>query len=182
MAKEIRSNVANETSGASRGHAGILDTLEVEHAELAELMNQVTAHGDELEARLQLYARIRKLLLVHGKAEEAELYPVLRREAPMQSLISEAKDQHQAMERLIAQIDRTPVDAPAWFDLFEQLQDDVERHVHREENQLFPACREALEASTLRDMDSRYKRCRESVKEQIADLEPARHPGYRPSV
>jgi hemerythrin superfamily protein len=79
---------------------------------------------------------------VHARLEEAAFYPVLRRYVDGgDDLADEAEQEHSVVKTLIARIHDSPPDE--LFDLVTELRHEVERHVEREESELFPQMREA---------------------------------------
>ena len=173
--------VAKKMGAALSGDAGILKTLEGEHAEVSSLMKKVIDAGEHgIETRLELFPEIRKKLLVHAKGEELEFYPVCREHPDTRELATESIDDHKEVERLIVQLDNLPIDAPAWLETLETLRDEVEEHVELEENELFPQAKQALGKDRLRELDGAYKRRKETLEQRVADIEPQRAPEARP--
>lgn len=81
---------------------------------------------------LEFYA---KNLLAHFRAEEEVLFPALRRAAPQcAALIDELVGQHREINGLVSRVEAGSGLAKSIFDLGDLL----ERHIRKEERELFP--------------------------------------------
>jgi len=113
------------------------ELLRTQHRHVAELFDRYEGSSDEAVAR-----EIWTELSLHADAEERALYPQLRRLVDGgDDMADEAEAEHAAVKALIARAyDSPPGDL---HPLVRSMRDDVERHVAREEDELFPAMKEA---------------------------------------
>lgn len=167
---KMGSKAAGAAKGAAKalaGYPGIFHHLAGEHAEVATLMQRVSASSADSDERPELFAEIRKNLLAHAKGEEQEFYPQLRKHAEIEPLVGECLREHTRIEEYLDQLNTADKTSNAWTQRFEEMMQAVEAHVDREENQLFPKAKDLLDKQVAKDMESRY----ETVEEQ----EKARH-------
>jgi hemerythrin superfamily protein len=113
------------------------EVLTQDHRNVAQLFAEFESTGDDVIAR-----RICDALVEHTYAEERALYPRLRAELSNgPELAEQAEEEHAAIEHLIARVLETP--PPDLRPIMRAMREDVEAHVQEEEQQLFPAMREA---------------------------------------
>ncbi len=172
--------MAKMAKAALSGDAGILNTLAGEHAEVALLMTAVVedcaSENDTacLEARRELYGRVRAALVSHAQAEEAELYAVLQAHLPTRDRAAHSVLEHREIEHLLRRLDGLPVADLHWLPVFTTLQMRVEAHVTQEETVLFEEAKRVLDNRTLREIDDRYQATKKRIE---AGLQVGRAPG-----
>lgn len=167
--KEKIKSAAKKVSAAMRGDAGILNTLEGEHAEVSTLMEEVLSSDTPAKAAEKHYPTIRKKLLLHTRAEQRVLYAACEDHEDTAEMIPDSKAEHQEIEDILQELDTMSLDAPAWIERFEVLQRTVAQHVADEENDLFPLCKDAFESSRLRDLDDAYTEAKREIEPQIGE-------------
>jgi iron-sulfur cluster repair protein YtfE (RIC family) len=113
------------------------ELLRTQHRHVAELFDRYNGSSDEAVAR-----EIWTELTLHTEAEERALYPQLRRLVDGGDDMADIADgEHAAIKALIARAyDSPPADLRP---LMQSLREDVQRHVAREEREVFPAMEEA---------------------------------------
>jgi len=140
-----------------RPDAGILVTLEGEHAEVDLLMNKVLSAEGDTSTREQYYPSIRDKLIRRGRGEREVFYPACERVPELTQLTQGAIADNERMERRLAELDDLETDSSAWRDTFERLHDDVGRHFDREESRIFPKARAHLGNDVLMALDEAYE-------------------------
>lgn len=156
MVTEKIKAAAHQVAAILSGKAGILNTLEREHAEVSALMQKVLSANDPATTAEQHYPTIRKQLLLHARAEQGVLYTACEKRAQTSSMIPTSLGEHAEVERMIGELDHLPVDSQAWLDEFRRLEQTVRHHVEQEENLLFERCQDAFENHELRELDREY--------------------------
>jgi hemerythrin superfamily protein len=187
MVTEKIKAAAHQVAAMLSGKAGILNTLEREHAEVSALMQKVLSSNDPISTAEEHYPAIRKKLLVHARAEQDVLYTACEKRAETASMISTSIGEHAQLERLIGQLDHLPVDSQAFLEEFRRLEQSVRHHVEQEENLLFDRCQEAFEGNELRDLDREYDDAKTLVEGRLTDAPMMRrttsaHPPTHPST
>ncbi len=85
--------------------------------------------------------QICEALQMHTTLEEAVFYPRVQELDP--ALVEKCQDDHQVADELLVQLQELQPGEPAYNALMQQLQDCVIAHIEVEEQQLFPAVRNA---------------------------------------
>ncbi len=165
------SKTAAKAAGAAKGaikalagYPGIFHHLAGEHAEVATLMQRVADSSPDSRLRDELFPEIRRHLLAHARGEEQEFYPKLRRFPEVEPLVTQCLQEHEQVKHQLEQLDAEDKSTATWQGRFREMMEAVERHVEREENQLFPKARDLLHPDEARDMENRYERVEEEEK------------------
>jgi hemerythrin superfamily protein len=111
--------------------------LRREHRNVEMMFDQYRQQPDDALAR-----RIAEALTLHSEAEEAALYPQLRKYVDGgDDMAAEAEYEHATVKSQIARLyEAPPIDlAP----LVRQIEQNVADHVRREEQEIFPAMQES---------------------------------------
>ena len=182
MTTEKIRGVAKQAKAILRGQFGILNTLQKEHEVVAALMDRVASANaskpDRLKAANKHYPTIRTELLSHARAEQRVFYEACLSRAETAVLAGEFQSEHTQIENLLAELDASSPEDGAWFITFRTLQQEVEHHVHREENELFPLCKDAFDDKYLRGLDEHYRSLKSELGETFAESLP--YPPNRP--
>jgi hypothetical protein len=167
---------ARKLGAAVRGLAGILSTLEGEHAEVDSLMDKIL-EADDADRREELYRVLRVRVLAHAKAEASEFYPVCSEYPETRSLVPDALREHEEIERMIARLDVLAIRSPIWVDAFAELRHSIMQHVREEEEVLLERCKTVISRERLRALDRNYRARRELLEQ---DLENQARPPVHP--
>ena len=165
--------MARQAQAALAGDAGVLNTLEGEHAEVAMLMRACLEEGHDdhdpeaLECRRELYRRIRVHLLAHTRAEAQELYGVLELRPSTREHALHSELEHREIEHLIRRLDHIAESDIGWMPTFATLQMKVEAHVRDEEQIFFDEAKLILDRAELREIDGRYQAARRRYLELL---------------
>jgi hemerythrin superfamily protein len=150
---------AMQAAAALTGERGIFTRLKGEHQEVAMLMKRCasTPDGDaSVNERVDLYEKIRAELLAHATAEEEVFYSALEQIPETKELAIKSREQHDHVERILMELDSLPANEPIWLERFNALVEEVESHVHEEEETLFPVAERAVTKQQARTLDERY--------------------------
>jgi hemerythrin superfamily protein len=169
MVTEKIKAAAHQVAAILAGKAGILNTLEREHAEVSALMQKVLSANDPISTAEEHYPTIRRKLLLHARAEQAVLYSACEKRAQTSSMMPISIGEHAELERLLGQLDRLPVDSQAWLEEFRRLEQTVRHHVEQEENLLFDRCQDAFDNQELRQLDKEYDDAKSLVENELTD-------------
>ncbi len=189
--QEVLSKLAGKAKAARaalKGDAGVLATLEGEHAEVAMLMKAVLDEGHDdhdpeaLECRRELFHKIRIALLAHAKSEEQEFYGVLELRPATRDRATHSEIEHREIEHLIRRLDHMAESDLGWMPTFASLQMKVEAHVRDEETLLFDEAKLVLDKHELREIDERYKAARRRYQELLEGDSHTTHDSGHASV
>jgi hemerythrin-like domain-containing protein len=135
--------------------ADAIETLVVDHREVAQLfkMLEEAVATDNPRVADDVAGRIVRALSIHAAIEEEALYPVMLNVLgpgeDAERIVRQNVDEHQAIKRLLAEVDGKPGSDPKVFSTFEDIRAKVEVHVHDEETDEFPRLRDELTEEDL---------------------------------
>jgi hypothetical protein len=117
-----------------------IDLLDADHLNVHGLFQAyrelVRTHAPALQRRA-LAEEICMELTIHAKLEEELFYPAVREALDEDTLVDEAEDQHGSQREFVAQILVMRPDDPLYDAKVAVLAEYVERHVHKEREQVF---------------------------------------------
>lgn len=128
--------------------------LRDDHRDLRSLFEQYEGLSPRAKkAQEQVRDRIVEALSVHAAIEERVFYPVVLETVPdLEESILEGMQEHALAEQMLAQVATTDVD-DRWFrPRMMVLGDVVRHHMREEEREVFPALREALDKTQLKEL------------------------------
>lgn len=111
-----------------------------DHNYVRQLMRRYLGTQDQ-RVKLQAGPQICEALQLHTTLEEAVFYPQVQAIDP--ALVEKCQDDHQLVDELMVQLQELQPGESAYDELMQQLQDNVVAHMELEEQQLFPAIRNA---------------------------------------
>ncbi len=139
----------------------VFETLKKDHREVEALFGKIEGLSPGArQTREDIFHKLKEELLRHSKAEEKAFYPVLREEKPTHDLVEEGISEHKAVEKLLDRIEGIPVDSDEWMNAIKELKQNVEHHVHEEENELFPKARKLLDGERIDAMGENVQRAK----------------------
>lgn len=123
----------------------IFQLLKQDHDKVEGLFEKLSDTTDRAsKTRERLCSQIASELLLHAEVEERHFYPALKRHSETKEFVSEAVKEHKQVERMIHKIEKMSVDDSGFMQAIQELQQMVEHHVHEEEDEIFPAAKDAL--------------------------------------
>jgi iron-sulfur cluster repair protein YtfE (RIC family) len=90
--------------------------------------------------RMNMFGEFRDALTQHTKLEEQILYPELAGFPEIRLLVDESYQEHKRIREVLAKMEslRKEQHCDRWDDTLKELQQNLKRHVAREEDELFP--------------------------------------------
>jgi hypothetical protein len=142
-------SLADQTNQELGGRFSVLTRQKQDHAKLARLLDALV--GTDGEEQQQVLNRVRRLVFSHAFAEEALLWPALRRELPDgESLTVRVEREHQEITEVVAALDSAAPDDPERPRLLMRTVDMLRRDVRDEEDVLLPRLQEVADIKALR--------------------------------
>jgi hemerythrin superfamily protein len=138
--------------------------LKADHRAAAKLMDQLEAMGGRAtRARQQLLTRLEQELEAHAEAEERLFYPALEGFAETRQLVGEAREDHEQLKHMLADLDLFAGDAKRWKSRFATFRRVVERHIEQEEIELFAAAGKVLDDELREELGSELAEAKREV-------------------
>jgi hemerythrin superfamily protein len=144
--------IADQTLEQLGGRTSILARQRADHARLDRLMARARSTADTGGVAHQVALRaVARLVFTHAFAEEAVLFPAARRVLPEgDPLTLRIETDHQEVDDLVAQLDRSDSTDPAHRDLMKRTFAVLDNDVRTEEDELLPRMQELLGPRRLR--------------------------------
>lgn len=105
--------------------------------------------GGAFRAKLELFCRIKRTLRLHHQIEEELFYPALHAAPDGSGPWEAALDAHFTVERLLSELSTMGPRRREYDGKIEELRRSVDRHVRREERELFREARRRLSGALL---------------------------------
>jgi hemerythrin-like domain-containing protein len=150
------------------GGAGETDSRDVielildDHREFERLFRALRNRDENRQARLRELA---DLLVAHAEAEEREVYPVLKREAPQErEEIAHGHEEHvDGHEALAALQEISDGDQETFEERLEELVETVMHHLDEEERDVLNAARENVDRETREKLGDAFLNARNDL-------------------
>ncbi|MFF8031522.1 MULTISPECIES: hemerythrin domain-containing protein [unclassified Streptomyces] len=170
-------SIAGQSAAALGGPGSVLLRQRRDHAELDRLMNACLAGGASAPHRERLWRDFVQLVFSHAFAEEAVLWPLLRRLDPDgEDLTTRVEEEHQAINDLLARVEKDDGD-PRRQEWIEEAFRLVRQDIRDEEDELLPRLREALDDRRLRRVGAAWEAVRRTAPTHPHPAVPRRPPG-----
>ncbi|MGE5649882.1 MAG: hemerythrin domain-containing protein [Bacillota bacterium] len=117
-----------------------MQALEKDHQFVRQLFDRY-GNTQDRQVKQEAGRRILELLEMHSALEESTFYPAVAQADA--ALVEQCKNDHEQVDQMVQQLKGMDAGDPQCDRLFQQLRDDVLRHMQVEEQQLFPAIRQA---------------------------------------
>lgn len=152
----------------------VIDLILDDHREFERLFRDLRNREENRQARLRELA---DLLLAHAVAEEREVYPVLKREAPQErDEIAHGHGEHlDGHEALAALQEVSDGDRETFEERLEKLVETVMHHLDEEERDVLNAARENVEPEVREKLGDAFLNVRnELIAQQPGEPEKVR--------
>jgi hypothetical protein len=169
-------SLADQTVEELGGPRSILHRQKQDHVRLDAMLQRLPeTSGQE---RDELLHRVCRLVFTHAFAEEAVLWPVLRRSLDDgDELTARVEREHQEITELIARLEQTPSDDPKRAALIDQTVEVLRQDVRDEEDQLLPRLQQAVDNRTLRRLGVSWEIVRRTAPTRTHPIVSRRPPG-----
>src|SRR6478672_11462235 len=112
-------------------------------------VNGLLSKGDSttergVKTREVVFSKIKQELQVHEAIEEEIFYPALKEFASTKDIALEACEEHNVVDTILGELERTPVDDETWGPKFTVMKENLEHHIGEEEGKMFKQARKVL--------------------------------------
>ena len=119
-----------------------IELLKNDHRKVDNLFKLV-AMSKSNDERHSVFQQIRNLIEQHTRVEETIFYPAFSQYESFDDLLDDSYQEHQDIQDMIDEM-LTLEDEDDFQDMLEDLQEEVEHHVHMEETRFFPKVRDVV--------------------------------------
>ena len=128
-----------------------LTLLKKDHDEVKKMLKDLDATTDRaIKTRQDLFGRLRFSLTVHEQMEEAVLYPALKEHAETKEIVLEAYEEHDVVDTILAELERTPFDDETWKAKLTVMRENLLHHIEEEEDEMFGQVRDVVRRGDAR--------------------------------
>ena len=138
--------------------------LKADHDKVKGLLDRgdsTTERG--VKTRKELFAKIKQELEVHETIEEEIFYPALKEFAATKDLTLEAYEEHDVVDTILGELERTPVEDETWGAKLTVMKENLEHHIEEEEGNLFKQARRLLDEAELEALGDRLQARKEQL-------------------
>ena len=135
-----------------------LTLLKKEHDEVKKMLKDLDATTDRgIKPRQDLFGRLKFSLTVHEQMEEAVLYPALKEHAETKDIVLEAYEEHDVVETILGELERTPFDDGIWRAKLTVMRENLLHHIEEEEDEMFGQVRKLFDEETLESLGDQMR-------------------------
>ncbi|WNG87455.1 hemerythrin domain-containing protein [Mycobacterium sp. ITM-2016-00317] len=169
-------SLATQTDEQLGGPRSVLVRQKRDHVELDRLIEAVNAADGA--RRQELLTRLCRLVFPHAFAEESVLWPAIRRVLPDgEQLTLEIEREHQEINELFTELERTGPDEEQHRVLFDRIAELLRQDVRDEEDVLLPRLQAALPQTQLVALGTAWEAVRRTAPTRPHPVVARRPPG-----
>ena len=169
-------SIANQSEAELGGPASVLVRQRRDHARLDRLLHELEDSSGAAQKRVLI--RICRLVFPHAFAEEALLWPVIRRVLPDgEALTLQVEKEHQEVNELVTRLGGDDLSPSEQRDLLDRLADILREDVRDEEDALLPGLQEKLSVRQLRRLGIAWEAMRRAAPTRPHPVVSRRPPG-----
>jgi hemerythrin superfamily protein len=122
-----------------------IQLLKADHRKVKDLFARYESARD-FTTKEQIARQVFTELDIHAQLEETIFYPAFAEQADAEGgqLIEAAREDHQTVKNLMAELQSLDVEGEEFEAKFQELMQNVQDHVEEEENEMFPEAEEIL--------------------------------------
>lgn len=169
-------SIAEQSVAELGGAKSVLARQKRDHVELGALIDQLAESSPERAGPLLI--RIYRLVFPHAFAEEAVLWPVIRRVLPDgDELTLRVEREHQPVNELVTRLEALPRGSPEWRQTLDEVIRTLQQDVRDEEDELLPRLQEKLSGRELRRLGASWELVRRIAPTRAHPVVSRRPPG-----
>ncbi len=136
----------------------IFSVLKQEHRNVNKIFSELQDMREDSEKTPQeWFVLLKQEILSHAVAEHKSLYDRLIDEPATHDVVVRSEREHETVERLLQELEITPMNNPSWMQKLASLKYEVDNHVHEEENVIFPRAKAILEKNEQTEIAEEFR-------------------------
>lgn len=148
-----------------------LQMLKEDHDMVKKIMAELDGTTERAEkTRSEGFMRLKSELSVHEAIEEEILYPALKQLAETKEIALEAYEEHHVVDMVLGELESTPVTDETWAAKFTVMKENLEHHIHEEEDEMFKQARQVMEPAELEELGHRMAERKEQLRSSSASV------------
>jgi hypothetical protein len=146
-----------------------IELLKDDHDKAKKMLQELEDTTERaVKTRQELYTKLKSELVVHEAIEEEIFYPALKEHAEAKELVLEAYEEHNVVDMVMGEIDRTPVEDETWKAKFTVMKENLEHHIEEEEGEMFEQARDVFDEETLERLGEQMAARKRELEQQAA--------------
>jgi hemerythrin-like domain-containing protein len=127
--------------------------LKDDHAKVKKMLSALEETTERaVKTRQEGLAELKRELQIHEAIEEEIFYPALKQHAEAKEIVLEAYEEHDVVDSIMGEIERTPVDDERWGAKFKVMKENLEHHIEEEEGEMFKHARNVFDREALEEL------------------------------
>ncbi len=128
----------------------ILELLKKDHKVVKDILKELGETSPRaIKTKIGLFKNLKHELDLHEKVEETIFYPPLKKHNETKDLILEAYEEHHVVDLILQELEELEPKEESWMPKLTVLKENVEHHIHEEEEELFPKVEKIFDQDTL---------------------------------
>lgn len=133
----------------------IYDVLKLDHFMVLSIIDTIEMVGDP-DRRKDIFSLMRTELVMHSKSEEEVLYEPLRKRTGNGWLVESSEDEHHEIEEYLMKLQTGSADEEDWLENLRGLRAVLQRHIHKEETDVFHEAMKFFNTQEATDMTALF--------------------------
>jgi iron-sulfur cluster repair protein YtfE (RIC family) len=140
-----------------------LTLLENDHGKVKKMLSGLEETTERaVKTRQEGLAELKQELQIHEAIEEEIFYPALKEHAEAKDIVLEAYEEHDVVDTILSEIERTPVEDETWKAKFKVMKENLEHHIEEEEGEMFKHARKIFDREALEELGQRMQTRKEA--------------------
>ncbi len=179
MGGSVRRSISTQGVEALGGPGSVLARQKRDHVELEGLLRlRQLPQAPPGPAQEEVLTAVRRLVFSHAFAEEAVLWPLVRRVLPDgEELTLRIEQEHQEINELMTRVETLPVHVPDRGVVIDRLVEALQRDVRDEEDVVLPRLQAAVSGPELRRLGCSWEAVRRTAPTRAHPPAARRPPG-----
>lgn len=146
----------------------VFTILKKDHAMVKKLFAELEKQDlGAVKQRERLFKQLKSELEIHSKVEEALLYLPLKEIDKTHMSILEATEEHNLLEKLLLELNCSPVNTDEWCAKLTVLKESFLHHVEEEESELFPLAQKVLDREQLIEIGKQVQQQKKMLENTV---------------
>jgi hemerythrin-like domain-containing protein len=146
-----------------------MSLLKEDHRRVKKMLAELESTTERgVKTREELFARVKRELVVHEAIEEEIFYPALKEHPKTKDIALEAYEEHHVVDTVMAEIEGVAYDDETWGAKFKVMKENLEHHIEEEEGEMFKQARQVFDQDELAQLGESMKARKEDLIRQQA--------------
>ncbi|MEU1709875.1 hemerythrin domain-containing protein [Streptomyces sp. NPDC005706] len=163
------------------GHGGnVIQELTTDHREVEEIFGRIEAMPPGSKERKTLADQATIELVRHSVAEEAYLYPAVRKHVEGGGALADKEiEDHAQAEQILKDLEGLDADDARFDTLMTRLMSEIRSHVADEEQNLFPRLQAACTPEALDELGEKVRKAKKTAPTRPHPMAPDKPPANK---